>query len=114
MGAKPMVIVPPERRLRMKLIYKAKWAIVILFAIAFAASFAVLFVGGAADVNKWLLAANVSLMIVQSVNVVYAFRNRHNDVGIALLVCLLIGIGLMWTLYIWNWNYTVKTLTTGF
>ena len=85
-----MVIVPPERRLRMKLIYKAKWAIVILFAIAFAASFAVLFVGGAADVNRWLLAANVTLMIVQSVNVVYAFRNRHNDVGIALLVCLLI------------------------
>lgn len=98
----------------MKLIYKAKWAIVILFAIVFAASFTVLFVGSAADVNRWLLAANVSLIITQSVNVVYAFRNRHKDVGIALLGCLLIGIGLMWALYLWSWNYTVKALTTGF
>ncbi len=32
----------------MKLIYKAKWATVILFAITFVASFAVLFVGGTA------------------------------------------------------------------
>lgn len=98
----------------MKLIYKAKWAIIILFVIVFAASFAVLFVGGTADVNRWLLVANLLLIIAQSANVVYAFRNRHKDVGIALLACLLIGIGLMWALYIWSWNYTVKALTTGF
>ena len=98
----------------MKLIYKAKWVIVILFAIIFAASFAVLFVGGTANVNRCLLATNVLLIIAQSANVVYAFRNRHKDVGIALLVCLLIGIGLMWALYIWSWNYTVKALTTCF
>lgn len=98
----------------MKLIYKAKWEIVILFVIVFAASFAVLFVGGTAEVNRWLLAANLLLIITQSVNVVYAFRNRHRDVGIALLVCLLIGIGLMWAIYIWSWNYTVKALTVGF
>lgn len=41
----------------MKLIYKAKWATVILFAITFVASFAVLFVGGTADVNRYLLVA---------------------------------------------------------
>lgn len=98
----------------MKLMYKAKWVIVILFAIVFAASFAVLFVGGTAEVNRWLLAANLLLIIAQSANVVYAFRNRHKDVGIALLVCLLIGIGLMWAIYIWSWNYTVKALTVGF
>lgn len=98
----------------MKLIYKAKWLIVILFAIVFAASFAVLFAGSAADVNRWLLATNLLLIIVQSANVIYAFRNRHRDVGIALLVCLLIGIGLMWAIYIWSWNYTVKALTVGF
>lgn len=98
----------------MKLIYKAKWVIVILFAIIFAASFAVLFVGVTANVNRCLLATNVLLLIVQSVNVIYAFGNRHKDVGIALLICLLIGIGLMWALYIWSWNYTVKALTTGF
>lgn len=114
MGAKPVALGLPERRLPMKLIYKAKWAIVILFAMAFAASFAALFAGGAADVNKWLLAANVALIIAQSVNVIYAFRYRHKDIGIALLVCLLIGIGLMWPLYLWSWNYTVKALTTGF
>ncbi len=98
----------------MKLIYKVKWAIVISFAITFAASFVVLFVGAAADINKWLLATNVSLIIAQSANVIYAFRYRHKDVGIALLVCLLIGIGLMWAIYIWSWNYTVKALTVGF
>lgn len=98
----------------MRLIYKAKWVIVILFAIVFAASFAALFVGGAAEVNRWLLAANLLLIIAQSVNVVYAFRNRYKDVGIALLVFLIIGIGLMGAIYIWSWNYTVKALTIGF
>ena len=98
----------------MKLIYKAKWVIVILSAIVFPASFAVLFVGGAADVNRWFLTANVLLIIAQSANVIYAYRNRYKDVGIALLVCLLIGIGLMWAIYIWSWNYTVKALTIGF
>lgn len=83
----------------MKLIYKAKWVIIVLFAIVFAVSFAVLFVGGAADVNRWLLAANLLLIIAQLANVIYAFRNRHKDVGIALLVYLLIGIGLMWAIY---------------
>ena len=95
----------------MKLIYKAKWLIVILFAITFVASFAV---GETAVVNRCLFVANVLLMMAQLANVVYAFRNRHKDIGIALLVCLLIGIGLMWVLYIWSWNYTVKALTIGF
>lgn len=98
----------------MKLIYKAKWVIIVLFAIVFAASFAVLFIGGTAEVYRWLLAANLLLIIAQLANVIYAFRNRHKDVGIALLVCLLIGIGLMWAIYIWSWNYTVKALTVGF
>lgn len=98
----------------MKLIYKAKGVIIVLFAIVFAASFAVLFVGGAAEVNRWLLAANLLLIIAQSVNVLYAFRNRHKDVGIALLVFLIIGIGLMGAIYIWSWNYAVKALTIGF
>lgn len=98
----------------MKLIYKAKWVIIVLFAIVFAASFAVLFVGGTAEVNRCMLAANVLLIIAQLANVIYAFRNRHKEVGIALLVCLLIGIGLMWAIYIWSWNYTVKALTVGF
>lgn len=98
----------------MKLIYKVKWPIVILFAITFVASFAVLFVGETAVVNRCLLVANVLLIMAQLANVVYAFRNRHKDIGIALLVCLLIGIGLMWVIYIWSWNYTVKALTIGF
>ena len=98
----------------MRLIYKAKWPIVILFAITFVASFAVLFVGETAVVNRCLLVANVLLIMAQLANVVYAFRNRHKDIGIALLVCLLIGIGLMWVIYIWSWNYTVKALTIGF
>lgn len=98
----------------MKLIYKAKWVIVVLFAITFVASFAVLFVGETAVVNRCLLVANVLLIMAQLANVVYAFISRRKDIGIALLVCLLIGIGLMWVIYIWSWNYTVKALTIGF
>lgn len=98
----------------MKLIYKAKWPIVILFAITFVASFAALFIGETAVVNRCLLVANVVLIMAQFANVVYAFRNRHNDVGITLFVCLIIDIGLMWVIYIWSWNYTVKALTVGF
>lgn len=98
----------------MKRIYKAKWVIVILFAITFWASFAVLFAGGAANVNRCLLAVNLLLIIAQSANLVHAFRNRHKDVGIVLSVCLLISIGLMWAIYIGSWNYTVKALTIGF
>ncbi len=98
----------------MKLIYKAKWPIVILFAITFVASFAALFVGETAVVNRCLLVANVVLIMAQFANVVYAFRNRHNDVGITLFVYLIIDIGLMWVIYIWSWNYTVKALTVGF
>lgn len=98
----------------MKLIYKAKWEIVILFAITFVASFAALFVGETAMVNRCLLVANVLLIMAQLVNVLYAFRNRHKDIGIALLACLIIGIGLMWVMYIWSWNYTVKAVTIGF
>lgn len=98
----------------MKLIYKAKWEIVILFAITFVASFAALFVGETAMVNRCLLVANALLIMAQLVNVLYAFRNRHKDIGIALLACLIIGIGLMWVMYIWSWNYTVKAVTIGF
>ena len=98
----------------MKLIYRARWVIVILFAITFMASFAALFVGETAVVNRCLLMANILLTMAQLTNVVYAFINRHKDVVIALLVCLLIGIGLMWVIYIWSWNYTIKALTIGF
>jgi|GEM_PF-2061604 hypothetical protein len=98
----------------MKLIYKAKWMFVIMFAIVFVASFVVLFIGGTANVNRCLLATNVLLIIAQSANVIYAFGNRYKDVGVALLVCLLVSIGLMWVEYIWSWNYTVKALTVGF
>ena len=98
----------------MKVIYKAKWMFIIMFAIVFTASFAVLFVGGSAEVNRCLLAANVLLIIIQSANVLFAFRNRYKDVGVSLLVCLILSIGLIWITYIWSWNYTVKALTIGF
>jgi hypothetical protein len=98
----------------MKLIYKAKWVIITSFAITFAVSFAVLFVGGTADVNRYFLAANVLLIIAQSVNVIYAFGNNHKDIAFALLVCLFVSFALMWATYIWGWNYTVKALTVGF
>ncbi len=98
----------------MKLIYKAKWVIVILFAIVFAASFVVLFVGGTAGVNRCLLVMNVLLIIAQSANMVYAIRNRYKGVGVVLLGCLIVSIAFILAIYIWSWNYTVKALTVGF
>lgn len=98
----------------MKLIYKAKWIIVILSAITFVASFVVLFIGGTVDVNRCLLGADILLITAQLVNMIYAFRYKHDNVGVALFVCLLVSLGLMWATYIWSWNYTVKAMTIGF
>ena len=98
----------------MKLIYRAKWIIVVLFAIMFFFSFAVLFAGGTVKINWSLLVANILLIFAQAANVVFAFRNKYKEVGTALLVILFINIALMWFLYIMGWNYTVKALTIGF
>ena len=98
----------------MKLIYRAKWIIVVLFAIMFFFSFAVLFAGGTTKVNWCLLVANLLLIFLQTANVVFAFRNKYKEDGTALLVIFFINIALMWFLYITSWNYTVKALTVGF
>ena len=98
----------------MKLIYRAKWIIVVLFAITFFFSFAVLFAGGTVKINWSLLVANLLLIFLQTANVVFAFRNKYKEVGTALLVILFINIALMWFLYITSWNYTVKALTVAF
>lgn len=88
--------------------------LIIMFAIVWASSFAVLLVGAAAGINICLLTANILLIMIQSANVIYAFRNKRKDVAVALVVCLLISLALLWTTYIWSWNYTVKALTIGF
>ena len=98
----------------MKLIYRAKWIIVVLFAITFFFSFAVLFAGGTVKINWCLLVANILLIFAQTANVVYAFRNKYKEVGPALLVILFINIALMWFVYVMGRNYTVKALTVGF
>ena len=98
----------------MKLIYRAKWIIVVLFAITFFFSFAVLFGGGTTKINWGLLVANIMLIFAQTANVVFALRNKYKEVGAALLVILFINIALMWFLYITSWNYTIKALTIGF
>lgn len=97
----------------MKLIYRAKWIIVVLFAITLLFSFVVLFAGGNTKINWCLLVVNILLILAQTANVVYAFRNRHKDAGIALILFLIVSIALMWVIYIWSWNYTVKALTIG-
>ncbi len=98
----------------MKLIYRAKWIIVVLFAIMFFFSFAVLFAGGTVKINWSLLVANILLIFAQAANVVFAFRNKYKEVGATLSVILFINIGLMWFVYVMGWNYTVKALTIGF
>ena len=113
-GTRTVRLLVEERRQAMKLIYRAKWIIVVLFAIMFFFSFAILFAGGTSKINWCLLVANILLIFAQTANVVFAFMNKHRETGIALLVFLLLSTVLMWVIYIWSWNYTVKALTIGF
>lgn len=98
----------------MKQIYKARWIIMVVIPITLLLAFVVLFAGGTPYINRVLLCANVLLIIAQGINVFVAFKDKQNDVGIALLVCLMIYLVLMRAIYIWSWNYTVKAMTVGF
>lgn len=98
----------------MNFLYKAKWIIMVLSAIVWGMTFGVLFAGGSAFVNRTFLVLNSILLLVQIMNVVMAFMIGKKDIGVALSVCLAITISLLWAIYIWSWNYTVKALTIGF
>ena len=98
----------------MKLIYKAKWIIIAMSAIALIIAFGVLYVGDTAYTNRLLLGANLLLLIMQTLNVFTAFKNKQKDTGIALLICLIVYFALLWVIYIGSWNYTVKAMTIGF
>lgn len=98
----------------MKQLYNNKWLIIVLSGIMWFVSFAILFVGGTAMQNRIVLAINIVLIVLQILNVYRAFVVNQKDTAIALIVCLLIILMLMWTTYIWSWNYTVKALTIGF
>ena len=98
----------------MNIIYKAKWIIVVLSAIVWGMTFAVLFVGDSAFVNRTFLVLNLILLLAQIMNVVMAFLIGKKDISVALSVCLAITISFLWAIYIWSWNYTVKALTIGF
>lgn len=98
----------------MNLIYKAKWIIVVLSAIVWVMTFGVLFVGDSAFVNRMFLISNLILLLAQIANVVRSFLIGKRDIGIVLSVCLAITVALLWVMYLWNWNYAVKSLTIGF
>lgn len=98
----------------MNLIYKAKWIIVVLSAIVWVMTFGVLFVGDTAFVNRTFLILNLILLLAQIANVVRSFLIGKRDIGIVLSVCLAITVALLWVMYLWNWNYAVKSLTIGF
>ena len=83
-------------------------------AIALVMAFGVLFVGDTASTNRLLLGVNLFFLIMQTLNVFIAFKNKQKDIGIALLICLIAYFSLMWIIYIGSWNYTVKAMTIGF
>ena len=98
----------------MKQLYKIKWLIIALSGIMWVVSFAILFAGGTAIQNRIALAINLVMIVFQIMNCYRAFVVNQKDAAIALIVCLLIILMLMWATYIWGWNYTVKALTIGF
>lgn len=98
----------------MKHLYKIKWLIIVISGIMWLISFGILFAGGTAMQNRIALAINLVLIVFQIMNCYRAFVINQKDTAIALIVCLLIILMLMWTIYIWSWNYTVKALTIGF
>lgn len=98
----------------MNLIYRVKWIIVSLSAIVWVLAFGVLFAGGSASVNRTFLILNLILLLAQITNVARSFLIGKKDIGIGLTICSSITILLLWTTYLWSWNYTVKALTIGF
>lgn len=98
----------------MNFLYKAKWIIMVLSAIAWVMTFGVLFIGGTAFVNRTFLILNLILLLAQIANVVRSFLIGKKDIGIILSICLAITISLLWAIYLWNWNYAAKALTVGF
>lgn len=101
-------------RQAMKLIYKLRWVFVALTAVAWVMAFALMFVGGSAIANRILLAINLSLILVQIINIIIAYKHQKRDTAVAVAICLLISFGLMWVTYICSWSYTVKAMTMGF
>lgn len=98
----------------MKQLYKIKWIIIVLSGIMWILSFAILFVGGSAMLNRIVLSINIILIVLQILNVYRAFVINQKGIAIALAVCLLFILILMWATYIWSWRYSVKALTIGF
>lgn len=98
----------------MKQLYMIKWFIIALSGIMWVVSFGILFAGGTAMQNRIALAINLVLIVFQIMNCYRAFVINQKDTAIALIVCLLIILMLMWVTYICSWSYTVKALTIGF
>lgn len=98
----------------MKQLYKIKWFIIALSEIMWVVSFGILFAGGTAMQNRIALAINLVLIVFQIMNCYRAFVINQKGIAIALIVCLLFILMLMWITYIWSWNYTVKALSIGF
>lgn len=98
----------------MKQLYNNKWLIIALSGIIWVVSFVILFSGGTAMQNRIALAINLVMIVFQIMNCYRAFVVNQKGTAIALIVCLLSILMLMWTTYIWSWSYTVKALTIGF
>lgn len=98
----------------MRQIYEAKWIVPLLFGAVSFITFVTLFAGASAILNRFLLIMNILLIIMQLANVVFAFRSSDKGIGVALILCFILSIALMWAMYLWGWNYTVKALTVGF
>ncbi|MDE5568575.1 MAG: hypothetical protein K2J12_09050, partial [Muribaculaceae bacterium] len=95
----------------MKQLYDEKWIVLMFFGATSFFTFVTLFAGASAIVNRFLLIMNILLIIMQLANVVFAFRNSDKGIGVALILCFILSIALMWAMYLWGWNYTVKALT---
>lgn len=103
-----------EGRQAMKLLYKAKWCVVVLTAIMLWLAFSVLYAGGTASLNRMLLGANLLLLVAQTTNVFISFKNKQKDTWSVLLAFFLLSIALMCLIYVCSWNYVVKAVTIGF
>ncbi len=95
----------------MKQLYNNKWLIIALSGIMWVVSFGILFAGGTAMQNRIALAINLVLIVLQIINCYRAFVDNQKDPAIALTVCLLFMLILMWVTYIFISSHTVKALT---
>jgi len=96
------------RSILLRSIYRARWAVVLAAAALWPVTFVALFGGDSVRLQRMLLAANLSVLLLQAVNIGIAYRLRHKTS--LLSVFFLLTVFGLWINYGWSWSCAAKAL----